>query len=137
MKNDLLVQLIVTLAASGGVVATINAFASRRRTRAESQKTHAEVGGVAASAAKELGDTAVALLVPLREEFGRLAARVTQQDAEIALLRAEVRAGQSREEGADRLLYAHTLWARTAAAKLSAAGIPIDPPPTTRGQGGP
>jgi uncharacterized protein HemX len=132
--NALAVQILVTLTGSGVLVAGINAVTSRRKTRAESAKTHAEVGGVAASAAQQLGDTAVALLTPLREEFARLAARVTQQDQEIADLRTEVRAGQTRERAADSLLHAYTEWARIAAEKLSAAGIPIDPPP---GAGGP
>lgn len=129
LTNELVVQAITTFAVSGALVATINAVASRRKTHAESSKTHAEVGGVAASAAKEIGDTAVALMVPMREEIGRLAARVTE-------LEAEVRAGQARERGSDSLLLAYTAWAQRATEKLSAAGIPIDPPPGMAPRGG-
>lgn len=132
-ENGLLVQLVVTLGGSGVVVAVIQSVTSRRRTRAEAVRTYAEGDGAIATAAKTTVDTTVALLVPMREEMVRLAARVAQQDkemdkqnAEIALLRAEVRAGHGR----DSLLQAYTAWARRATEKLSAAGIPIDPPPT-------
>jgi antitoxin (DNA-binding transcriptional repressor) of toxin-antitoxin stability system len=135
-RNELLVQLVVTLTGSGALMAVINAVTSRRKTRSEAVKTHAEavktqaeVGGVAASAAGELVDTTVALLVPLREEFGRLAARVAQQDSELAELRREVRDSRTREEAAVLHLRAYTAWAQRAAEKLSAAGIQIDPPP--------
>lgn len=136
-ENGLLVQLIITLTGSGVVVAAINAVASRRRTQAESVKTYAEGGGAVASAAKELGDTAVALLVPLREEQARLAEDNADLRRQIADLRQEVRAGQRREMDAESRealalshIRAYTDWARVAAEKLSAAGIPIDPPPS-------
>jgi antitoxin (DNA-binding transcriptional repressor) of toxin-antitoxin stability system len=137
-QNGLLVQIIITLTGSGVLVAAINAVSSRRRTRAESAKTYAEGGGAVASAAKELGDTAVALLVPLREEQARLAADNQDLRRQISDLRQEVRAGQRREMDAEEReslalthIRAYTEWARVAAEKLSAAGIPIDPPPTT------
>lgn len=136
-QNELLVQLVVTLTGSGALMAAINAVTSRRKTRSEASKTHAEavktraeVGGVAASAAGELVDTTVALLVPLREEFGRLAARVAQQDAELAQLRREVKNSRIREEAAVLHVQAYTAWAQRAAQMLSAAGIPIDQPPS-------
>lgn len=138
-QNALLVQLIITLTSSAVLVAAINAVASRRKTRAESVRTYAEGGGAVASAAKELGDTAVALLVPLREEQARLAADNADLRRQISDLRQEVRAGQRREMDAEEReslalthIRAYTEWARVAAEKLSAAGIPIDPPPTHR-----
>lgn len=122
--NGLLAQLVVTLGGSGVVVAVIQSITSRRRTRAEATRTYAEGEGATASAARTTVDTAVALLAPMREEMGRLTARVTE-------LEAEVYAGRQRERGAELLLQAYTDWAGRAADALAAAGIPIDPPPAT------
>lgn len=132
-SNNLLVNLIVTLTSSGFLLGVFNFFASRRKTRAEADKTHAEagktgaeVGGAAASAAKDITDTALALLEPMRAEMLRLAARVTQQDSEIAELRHTVAEGE-RSHAVQLRAYAD--WARLASQKLTAAQIHIDPPP--------
>lgn len=133
-SGGLLAQIVLTMGGGGVVATVIQSVMSRRLTRAEAQRTYAEGGraaaeseGAMATAARTSVDTAVALLTPMREEMGRLTARVTE-------LEAEVRAGRGRERAGEVLLQAYIDWAGRAADALDAHGIPIDPPPAAAGR---
>lgn len=113
---DTLVQLIVATAGSGVLVAVIQGFFTRRKTKAE-------VANTGASATKLITDAAAGVVTNLQTDNGTLR-------AEIASLRIEVRRLERWRDAAEDLFERHERWDAKVAVQLreSTGSAVYDPP---------
>lgn len=115
VATDTLIQLLVATAGSGVLVAMIQGFFTRRKTRAEVQST-------GANATKLITDAAASVVD--RVQIDNIALRT-----EVANLRAEVlRLGRWRDAAEDNF-DRHERWDTDVANRLRDRGLTVDDPP--------
>ena len=102
---DTLVQLIVAIARSGVLVATVQGLFTRRKTRAE-------VNNTGATATNMITDAAAVIV-------GNLQADNSTLRTELAALRAELNTLETWRDQIEQLLDAHEEWDRKVAAAIN------------------
>lgn len=127
-----LVQLIVAMAGSGMLVATVQGLFTRRKTRAEVQET-------GASATKVITDAAAVIVSNMASDNASLRQENNRIDAEIAALREAVSWLTAWRDAAERNMERHEQWDTEVAERLKECGSlhqfpsgPIRPPPPLR-----
>jgi uncharacterized coiled-coil protein SlyX len=127
--GTLVTQIIVAVGGIGGLASGINAIFSRRKTRAEA-------GGLEASAAAVISDTAASQVARMDARMAAQETRIARQDERIAGLEAQLRAQRRRETASDQReadltvkLDEYAEWCSLATATLGEHGIVIAPPP--------
>lgn len=141
--GDIVTQLIMILAGGGAVTTAVNAWFSRRATRAQitsteaaTGKTTAEITQVGAGAAAVLVDSGLDMVREARIEADRAHAEADRARAEADAARREVDAARREVDAARRGVAAARAEVDYLRGMLTAAGVHIPArPPDGRGEG--
>lgn len=101
-SGDTLIQLVVATAGSGVLVAAIQGFFTRRKTKAETE-------GAGASATKMITDAAAGVVTMLTANNDRLESRVSRLEADLAACRIRCDVLVDWKEAAEDVLAASGL----------------------------
>jgi hypothetical protein len=133
---ELIVQGLVTLTGGGAAAAGLNAYFSRRTTRAavtktqaETGKTGAEITNVGAGTANLQVDTSLGLLREMRIDLERIREEAATAREEAAAARAEIEKLRDWRRRQELLNAAHGAWDALVSERLAAAGIDLPSPP--------
>jgi hypothetical protein len=130
------VQTAVTVSGGGAIVAALNAFFSRRTTRAkiaETQvstgKTSAEITSVGAGTVDVQVGTSLGILREMRIDLERIREEAGQARAEATAARAEIDKLRDWRIRQELLNAAHGAWDALVSTRLAEAGIDVPAPP--------